>query len=220
MEELKKRAIELLLDSGAVRFGEFRLKSGRVSPYFVNLGDVAEGRGISELASLMAEKIAGDVGLDGFDVLFGPAYKGIVLASALASSLYERHGVVRGFAYDRKESKAHGEGGDFIGADLKGGRVLLVDDVITDGGTKIEAIDRLEGEAKAGVVGILVVVDRMEMSGEGKVFSKVIEEMRGVKVHSLISVIDIIEYIEDAGADGLGISAEVFAELKRFVDYP
>ncbi|MBN1572695.1 MAG: orotate phosphoribosyltransferase [Deltaproteobacteria bacterium] len=220
MEELKRRTIGLLLTSGAVRFGEFRLKSGRMSPYFVNLGDLADGRAISELAGLMADKIKADTGLEGFDVVFGPAYKGIVLASALTSSLYERYDVVKGFAYDRKESKTHGEGGDFIGTDLEGKRVLLVDDVITDGKTKIDAIDRLEGETKAEVVGILVVVDRMERGGDGRVFSKVIEDKCNVKVSSLISVIDIIEHIEAAGADGLGISAEVLVELKRFVDYP
>ncbi len=220
MEELKRRTLELLLGSGAIRFGEYRLKSGRISPYFVNIGNVTGGDTISELSDLMAEKTEADIGIEGFDVVFGPAYKGIVLASALAVSLCKRHDAIKGFAYDRKERKTHGEGGDLIGVDMKGKRVLLVDDVITDGKTKIEAIDRIEGEAKAEVIGILVVVDRMERDGDGKIFSRIIEEKRGVMVHSLISVIDIIEYIEAVGADGLGIAADILVKLKKFVDYP
>lgn len=221
MEERKKRTIELLMEHGALRFGEYRLKSGRISPYFVNLGDVADGRGISELANLMADKIKADVGLDSFDALFGPAYKGIVIASAAASCLYRDFGVVKGFAYDRKETKSHGEGGGLVGVNLKRGgrRILVVDDVITDGKTKIDTIDRLERETEVVVVGILVVVDRMERDANGKTFSRVIEERCGVTLFSLITIIDIIEYLEAVGTDRAGISAEAFGELKKSVDY-
>lgn len=221
MEEGKKKTIELLIDHGALRFGEFRLKSGRISHYFINLGDVADGGGITELARLMVNKMEADIGLDGFDVIFGPAYKGIVLASATAFCLYRDFGVVKGFAYDRKEVKSHGEGGGFVGVNLmeEGKRILIVDDVITDGKTKIDTIDLIEGGTGAKVMGILVVVDRMERDTDGRIFSRVIEERCGVKLLSLVSILDIVEYIEEVGNEAAGISKELLDRLIESVGH-
>ena len=217
MNELSERAIEILVEIGALRFGDFTLKSGRTSPYFVNIGDVADGAGISALGEILAEKIASELCVGDYDVLFGPAYKGIVLAAATSLSLYSFFGINLPFAYDRKEKKAHGEGGSFVGVglDRPDSRVLLLDDVITDGGTKIEAVTRIGEETGAKVTGMLVVVDRMEKDDTGALYSARIERETGVPVHSLATLVDIVEYIEARGPELLGIDQDVFATLKK-----
>jgi len=220
MNELSERTIELLVETGALRFGDFTLKSGRKSPYFVNIGDVADGVGLSALGEILAEKITSELCVDDYDILFGPAYKGIVLAAATSLALYSFFGINRPFAYDRKEKKAHGEGGSFVGAtlDQPGARVLLLDDVITDGGTKIEAVGRIGRETSTLVSGMLVVVDRMEKDDTGELFSKRIERKTGVPIHSLASLRDIVAYIEARGSEALGIDRDVFTSLKERLD--
>lgn len=217
MNDLSKRTIELLVETGALRFGDFTLKSGRKSPYFVNIGNVADGVGLSALGEILGEKIASELCVDDYDVLFGPAYKGIVLAAAASLALYSFFGINIPFAYDRKEMKSHGEGGSFVGAglDRPGARVLLLDDVITDGGTKVEAVDRIGTETGAKVTGIVVVVDRMEKDDTGMLYSARIQEETGVPVHSLTTLVDIVEYIEARGPELLGIDQSVFDSLKE-----
>ncbi|MBN1882861.1 MAG: orotate phosphoribosyltransferase [Deltaproteobacteria bacterium] len=217
MNELSGRTIELLVETGALRFGDFTLKSGRKSPYFVNIGDVADGAGFSSLGEILAEKIMSELCVDDYDILFGPAYKGIVLAAATSLSLYSLFGVNLPFAYDRKEKKGHGEGGTFVGAglDRPDSRVLLLDDVITDGGTKIEAVARIGRETTARVAGMLVVVDRMEKDDSGLLFSARIEEETGVPVYSLTTLADIVDYIEARGPELLGVDEGVFSSMKE-----
>lgn len=217
MNDLSTRAIDLLVETGALRFGDFTLKSGLKSPYFVNIGDVADGAGLSALGEILGEKIASELCVDDYDVLFGPAYKGIVLAAAASLALYSFFGINIPFAYDRKEKKAHGEGGSFVGAglDRPDCRVLLLDDVITDGGTKVEAVDRIRSETGATVTGVLVVVDRMEKDDTGAPYSARIQEQTGVPVHSLTTLVDIVEYIEARGPELLGIDRDVFDSLKE-----
>ena len=217
MNELSERTIELLVETGALRFGDFTLKSGRKSPYFVNIGDVADGVGLSALGEILGEKIASELCVDDYDVLFGPAYKGIVLAAAASLALYSFFGINIPFAYDRKEKKAHGEGGSFVGTglDRPDSRVLLLDDVITDGGTKIEAVARIGKETTALVTGMLVVVDRMEKDDTGMLFSARIEGETGVPIHSLATLKDIVDYIEVRGPELLGVDQGAFASLKE-----
>jgi len=150
--------IELALAREVIRFGQFTLKSGRVSPYFFNLGAISSGAGLSLLANCYANAVL-DSGL-GFDMLFGPAYKGIPLAAALSMALHARTGRDVAFAYNRKEAKAHGEGGSLAGAPLCG-RVLIVDDVITAGTAVSEAIAIIR-RAGAQPVGLVVAFDREE----------------------------------------------------------
>ena len=132
-------------------------------------------------------------------------------------ALYSFFGINIPFAYDRKEKKAHGEGGSFVGAglDRPDCRVLLLDDVITDGGTKVEAVDRIRSETGATVTGVLVVVDRMEKDDTGAPYSARIQEQTGVPIHSLTTLVDIVEYIEARGPELLGIDRDVFDSLKE-----
>jgi len=217
MEDMRKRTVELLTGHGALRFGDFTLKSGRKSPYFINLGDIADGSGLAGLGEILAHKISRDIGFDFFDVLFGPAYKGIPLASVTSAAMFSIYRVSKGFAYDRKEKKAHGEGGNFIGTSLTGTsrRVLLIDDVITDGGTKIDTIRLIEGETASKVVAILTVVDRMEQTEDGTLFSSIIGKQTGIPVHSVISLSDIVAHIAEHGPQSLGIGAEAWDELRK-----
>ena len=219
MEEIKRKTVRLLIKSGALRFGDFVLKSGRKSPYFVNIGDIAGGDSVAALGSILAEKIILDIGTDTFDVIFGPAYKGIVLASVTAACLSSERGVSRGFCFDRKEAKEHGEGGSFIGCDLtrEKKRLLIIDDVITDGKTKIETIEKITAGTTAEVTGILAVVDRMEIDGDGRLFSTVIAQATGVPVHSVVDLSDIVEYIREEGAAALGVPETAFKALSGLV---
>ncbi|HET8553629.1 MAG TPA: orotate phosphoribosyltransferase [Rhodanobacteraceae bacterium] len=155
--------IELALESGVLRFGEFTLKSGRQSPYFFNLGRIASGAALMRLGAAYAARLAHDA-LD-VDMLFGPAYKGITLAAATAMALAGKHDRDLPFAYNRKEAKDHGEGGSLVGAPLAG-RVLIVDDVIT-AGTAVRQSLALIREHGATPAGVLVALDRQER-GQGE----------------------------------------------------
>ncbi|KWS05056.1 Orotate phosphoribosyltransferase [Lysobacter capsici AZ78] len=158
MTDHRTRFLQLALQADALRFGEFTLKSGRVSPYFFNAGRFDSGAALAGLASCYADAIDAH-GLD-FDLLFGPAYKGIPLATALGCE-YARRGRDLPLAFNRKEVKSHGEGGMLIGAPLAGRRVLIVDDVITAGTAIREALG-LIGEAGGIVAGIVIALDRQE----------------------------------------------------------
>jgi len=158
MTDHRTRFLQLALKADALRFGEFTLKSGRVSPYFFNAGRFDSGAAVAGLASCYADAVDAH-GLD-FDLLFGPAYKGIPLATALGCE-YARRGRDLPLAFNRKEAKNHGEGGQLIGAPLAGRRVLIVDDVITAGTAIREALG-LIGDAGGSVAGIVIALDRQE----------------------------------------------------------
>jgi orotate phosphoribosyltransferase len=163
MDEFRARFLALALQAQALRFGEFTLKSGRVSPYFFNAGRFDSGLALATLGDCYADAIdaaAARAGLD-FDLLFGPAYKGIPLATAVACS-YARRGRDLPLAFNRKEAKAHGEGGNVIGAPLAGRRVLIVDDVITAGTAVREALALIDA-AGGTAVAIAIALDREEV---------------------------------------------------------
>jgi orotate phosphoribosyltransferase len=163
MSPAVKNFITLLVESNVMKRGTFTLKSGRTSNFFIDFGSLESGAALSGLGACYADKIASDIGVDTFDVIFGPTYKGIPIALATAMALHEKWGVTKHYCFNRKEEKGHGEGGVFLGrTPRKGDRVLIVDDVVTDGGTKVEMINLLRATTEAEVIGILVGVDRSE----------------------------------------------------------
>lgn len=195
MRPHQKEFIELVIARQVLRFGQFTLKSGRVSPYFFNAGLISDGAALSSLGASYAQAIV-DSGL-GFDMLFGPAYKGIPLATATAIALSNRHGRSVPVAFNRKEAKSHGEGGSLIGAPLTG-RVLIVDDVITAGTAIRESIDiiRAAGATPAGVV---LALDRQER-GQGALSAvQEVQTAFSIPIVRIITLGDIIEHLESAG---------------------
>ncbi len=195
MQAYKQQFIELALQHEVLRFGEFTLKSGRVSPYFFNAGLFNTGSALAQLGNSYAAALV-DMKID-YDVLFGPAYKGIPLVSALAVALAEHHNIDRPYAFNRKEAKDHGEGGNIVGAKLAG-KVLIVDDVITAGTAIREAVDIIES-AGAKTCAVLIALDRQE---KGKAELSAIQEVQrdyGINVYSIITMSDLIEYLESNG---------------------
>lgn len=191
MQEYQREFIELALQADVLRFGEFKLKSGRMSPYFFNAGLFNNGRVLARLGQYYAAAIA-DNGLD-FDVLFGPAYKGITLAASCAIALSEQHNRTVPFCFNRKEAKAHGEGGNLIGAPLTG-RVLIIDDVITAGTAIRESMQIIES-AGAQAIGVLIALNRQERGQDQRSAIQEIEESYRIPVISIISLEHLIAYI-------------------------
>ena len=191
----QKEFIELILARQVLRFGQFTLKSGRVSPYFFNAGLISDGAALNSLGACYAQAII-ESGLP-FDMLFGPAYKGIPLATAAAIALSNRHGRNVPVAFNRKEAKLHGEGGSLIGAPLAG-KVLIIDDVITAGTAIRESID-LSRAAGAIPAGVVLALDRQER-GQGALSAvQEIQTAFSIPVVRIITLGDIIEHMESAG---------------------
>lgn len=195
LKQYQRDFIEFSLAHGVLRFGEFTLKSGRRSPYFFNAGMFNTGTRLAALGRFYASAVV-DSGV-AFDVLLGPAYKGIPIASATAVQLAEHHGIDVPWCFNRKEAKAHGEGGTIVGSPLEG-RVLIVDDVIT-AGTAIREVMELVQAAGARAAGIVVAVDRQER-GRGELSAiQEVERDFGVEVASIIGFDQIIAYLEQTG---------------------
>jgi orotate phosphoribosyltransferase len=186
-EAFRREFVDFAIRSGVLRFGEFKTKAGRLSPYFFNAGLFCDGAMLGELGRFYARAaLASGIG---FDAIFGPAYKGITLAAATAVALAGLgHNVA--FSFNRKEAKDHGEGGNIVGAPLKG-RVLIIDDVITDGASKREAIDLIRG-AGATAAGVLIAMDRQER-GQGELSAtQEVSRDYGLPVAAIASVSDIL----------------------------
>ena len=188
MQAYKKEFIALALELGVLRFGEFTLKSGRISPYFFNAGLFNTGYAAARLGRYYAAAIA-DSGIE-FDMLFGPAYKGIPLAALSAAALAEHQDIDVPFAFNRKEAKAHGEGGSIVGAPLRG-RVLIVDDVIT-AGTAVREAYQIISSAGANVAALAISLDRQDR-GQGALSAvQELKQSLGKPVVSIIRINDII----------------------------
>lgn len=189
----KRRFIDFLIAQDVLKFGEFTLNSGRISPYFFNLGAVSDGAGFAELGRAYAQTIV-DAGLE-FDVLFGPAYKGIPIAVATATALAAQD-VHVSVAYNRKEAKDHGEGGQLVGAEVTG-RVLLVDDVLTSGKAIRQSVD-LIAQTDAEIVGTVIALDRAELVAGAVTAVEALANDLQAPIVSIASVADIIERLADA----------------------
>ncbi|BAW00174.1 orotate phosphoribosyltransferase [Lysobacter enzymogenes] len=210
MTDHRTRFLQLALKADALRFGEFTLKSGRVSPYFFNAGRFDSGAALAELAQCYADAVQSH-GLD-FDLLFGPAYKGIPLATALGCE-YARRGRDLPLAFNRKEAKSHGEGGMLIGAPLAGRRVLIVDDVITAGTAIREALG-LIADAGGTVAGIVIALDRQEAVDPAQSRRSAAETVaieHGLPVVAIAGLDDLLAFT--------GASAEFAAQRERLLAY-
>ncbi|ACO76548.1 orotate phosphoribosyltransferase [Azotobacter vinelandii CA] len=195
MQAYQREFIRFAIERGVLRFGEFTLKSGRTSPYFFNAGLFDSGLALARLGRFYASALVGS-GI-AFDVLFGPAYKGIPLAAATAVALAEHHGLDLPWCFNRKEAKDHGEGGSLVGAPLSG-RVLIVDDVITAGTAIREVMQIIQGQG-ARAAGVLIALNRQER-GQGALSAiQEVERDFAMPVVSIASLSDVLEYLaEDA----------------------
>ncbi|HSI26126.1 MAG TPA: orotate phosphoribosyltransferase [Aeromicrobium sp.] len=191
MASTQREFIEFALAHDVLRFGEFTLKSGRTSPYFFNLGAVNTGRALASLGRFYADAFIAS-GLEA-DVLMGPAYKGIPLATATAVQLAEHHGRDVPWCFNRKEAKDHGEGGLIVGAPLAG-RVVLIDDVIT-AGTAIREATQIITDAGAELAGIVVAIDRQEQGPDGQSAVAQVARDTGATVRAIVTLADVVDYL-------------------------
>ena len=219
MTNYKGQFIEFMARSGVLTFGEFKTKSGRLSPYFVNTGNYRTGAQIAKLgeyyASCYMEKVGKPV-----NVLYGPAYKGIPLVVSAATSLYRSHGLDIPFCFNRKEAKTHGEGGIMIGQTPKqGDSIVIIEDVITAGTALRETMDILKNEVgDVKIEALIIQADRMErMTGELSAVQQV-EKDFGIAVHSIVNVRDIIEHMHGREIDGkVLLDDEVLAKMNAYL---
>jgi len=195
MRAYKRDFLELALELGVLRFGEFTLKSGRVSPYFFNAGLFSSGYAAAKLGRYYASAIT-DSEID-YDMLFGPAYKGVPLATLAAAALAEHHDIDVPYAFNRKETKGHGEGGSVVGAPLNG-KVLIIDDVITAGTAVREAQNFITSNG-AVVAGLVISLDRQEVGRDSRSAVQELEQTLGIPVVSILKLEDLIDLLEESG---------------------
>lgn len=191
MEDYQREFIQFSIESDVLRFGEFTLKSGRLSPYFFNSGLFNTGRSLAKLGQFYADAIV-SAGIE-FDTLFGPAYKGIPLVSAVAIALSEHHGIDKPWVFNRKEAKSHGEGGTLVGAELSG-RVLVIDDVITAGTAIRESLELIKS-SNASLAAVCVSIDRQEKGQHEQSAIQEIEKDHGVRVVTIAQLSTLVEFL-------------------------
>lgn len=197
MENYKQKFIEMSIQIGALKFGEFELKSGRVSPYFFNMGLFSTGQALKNIGDFYASALEeSDIE---FDMLFGPAYKGIPLASVMSASLFMNHDKDVPFVYNRKEKKDHGEGGRIVGPPLSG-KIVIVDDVIT-AGTAIKEASQIIRETGAEISGIIIAIDRQEKgAGEYSAVQEASSKL-GVPVISIVNLDQILAFVKNSSSE-------------------
>lgn len=193
--------IEFLARSGAVKFGDFTLKSGRQSPFFISTGVLCNGYTSYELGRHFAKKI-NELYKDKFTAVFGPAYKGIPLAVSVSIALFREFNINRPWVFDRKEKKTYGDASGFVGPSLdSGARYVIVDDVLTTGGTKLESVEKIKEGLKGEVIGIIIAVDRQER-GIKLNATEEFTEKTGIPVHNITTIREIFDYLRNRTIDG------------------
>jgi orotate phosphoribosyltransferase len=212
MQDYQLTFIDLALEREALRFGHFKLKSGRESPYFFNAGLFSDGRSAAVLGRCYAAAIVRS-GI-AFDMIFGPAYKGIPLATATVVALSEHHNLNVPYAFNRKEAKDHGEGGKIVGAPLRG-RVLIVDDVMTAGTAVRESLDIIRG-AGAEPVAVALALDRQERGQGALTAVQEVEKEHGLRCVSIVTLADLIETLSRPADGRERISAEQLTSLRAY----
>ena len=214
LTEKKKEFIEFMMESDVLRFGDFVTKSGRNTPYFVNTGNFRTGKQIATLGKFYAALIKKNCG-DNFDCMFGPAYKGIPLATAAAGALYNEYKIDKPYFFNRKEEKDHGEGGSLVGYKPQDGdKVIIIEDVITAGTAVRETMPILKNAANVEVKDMFISVNRCEV-GQNPEKSTIMEVMEdfGINVHAIITVQDIYEYLKQDGSYG-----DILTKMKEYMD--
>ena len=204
MEQYKKEFIQFMVDSKVLKFGEFTLKSGRKSPFFMNAGGYVTGTQLKKLGEYYAKAIHEKYG-DDFDVLFGPAYKGIPLAVVTAMAYSELYGKEVRYCSDRKEAKDHGaDKGNFLGAELQDGdRVIMIEDVTTSGKSMEETVPKVRGAADVTIVGLMVSLNRMEVGKGGeKVALDEVKDLYGFETAAIVDMDDVVEALYNKEVNG------------------
>ena len=214
LTEKKKEFIEFMMESDVLRFGDFVTKSGRNTPYFVNTGNFRTGKQIATLGKFYAALIKKNCG-DNFDCMFGPAYKGIPLATAAAGALYNEYKIDKPYFFNRKEEKDHGDGGSLVGYKPQDGdKVIIIEDVITAGTAVRETMPILKNAANVEVKDMFISVNRCEV-GQNPEKTTIMEVMEdfGINVHAIITVQDIYEYLKQDGSYG-----DILTKMKEYMD--
>lgn len=204
MESYKQEFIEFMVDSKVLKFGDFTLKSGRKSPFFMNAGGYVTGSQLKKLGEYYAKAIYASYGLD-FDVLFGPAYKGIPIAVVTAIAFHELYGKEVRYCSDRKEEKDHGaDKGSFLGTKLQDGdRVVMIEDVTTSGKSMEETVPKVRGAANVEILGLMVSLNRMEvgLGGKGSALDE-IKEKYGFDANAIVSMAEVVEHLYNKEYNG------------------
>ncbi|HEY8943212.1 MAG TPA: orotate phosphoribosyltransferase [Polyangiaceae bacterium] len=217
MQAYKEQFIDFLVESGVLTFGDFVTKSGRKTPFFVNTGRYRTGVQLERLGRFYADALAAELKLD-FDVLFGPAYKGIPLVAATSIALALHHGKDVAFAFNRKEEKDHGEGGVLIGETLKGGqRVVIVEDVTTAGTSIRETVPLLQRAAHVKLAGLIVSVDRMERGTTERSALSEIRATYGMPTFSIVTIEEVMQSLRGRAVGGRVVLDE--ATYARMLEY-
>ena len=204
MEQYKKEFIQFMVDSKVLKFGEFTLKSGRKSPFFMNAGGYVTGTQLKKLGEYYAKAIHAKYGED-FDVLFGPAYKGIPLAVVTAMAFSELYAKEVLYCSDRKDAKDHGaDKGNFLGAELQDGdRVIMIEDVTTSGKSMEETVPKVRGAADVTIVGLMVSLNRMEVGKGGvKCALDEVKELYGFETASIVDMNEVVEFLHNKEVNG------------------